>query len=44
MADTIFWETNFQLYPGHTLNLAKKLDLKIKSLKADRVKGILGKI
>ena len=44
LAITLFWDPNFLLYPRHTLNLAKKLRLKTKSLKIDLVKEQIGEI
>ncbi len=41
---TLFCDPNFLLYPRHTLNLAKKLELKTKSLKVDIVKERIGQI
>lgn len=38
LAVTIFKNSNFLLYPQHTLKLAKKLMLKIKNLKVEIVR------
>lgn len=37
LAAAIFWDSNFALCPRHTLNLARKLGLKTKGLKAEMV-------
>ena len=37
LAAAIFWDPNFALWPRHTLNLARKLGLKTKRLKAELV-------
>ena len=44
LAAALFWDPNFLLCPRHTLNLAKKLGLKSKSLKANVVKERIGQI
>ena len=44
LAAAIFWDPNFLLCPRYTLNLAKKLGLKTKNLKADIVKKRIGQI
>ena len=44
LATAFFWDPNFLLCPKHTLNLAKKLGLKIKSLKVDLIKERIGEI
>ncbi len=44
LAAALFWEPNFLLCPRHTLNLTKKLGLKIRSLKFDVVKERIGQI
>ena len=44
LAIAFFLDPNFLLYPKYTLNLAKKLGLKIKSLKVNLVKVQIGKI
>ncbi len=44
LAAAIFWDPNFTLCTRHTLNLAKKLGLKTKNLRADIVKERIGQI
>ena len=44
LAIAFFRDPNFLLYPRHTLNLAKKLGLKIKSLKVNLIKEQIGEI
>ena len=44
LAATIFWDPNFALCPRHTLNLARKLGLKTKELKAEVINERIGQI
>lgn len=44
LAVAIFWNFNFTLCPKHSLNLGKKLGLRIKTLKAKVVKELIGQI
>ncbi len=44
LAAAILWDPNFLLCPKHTLKLAKKLELKMKNLKAEIVKERIGQI
>ena len=44
LAVAFFFDPNFLLCPKHTLNLAKKLGLKTKSLKVDLIKAQIGEI
>ena len=42
LANAIFGDANFLLYPKYTLKFAKKLRLKTKNLKAEIVKERIG--
>ncbi len=44
LAAAIFWDPNFTPCTEHTLNLAKKLGLKTKNLRANMVKERIGQI
>ena len=44
LATALFWNPNLLLCPRYTLNLAKKLGLKTKSLEIDLVKVQIGEI
>ena len=44
LATAIFWDPNFALCPRHILNLARKLGLKTKKLKAEVINKRIGQI